>query len=156
MQQYNKVYVHGQNGPENFDCAGLVWFVYNKLFDIDLYYEGIGLSTTTRIMTNSYGKIVLFEDGITNKDLSLVKQGDIVFFHRQSLSDTEPKKNNKYPGHCGIYLTDSNFIHCSRSKGKVIISNFNKNDYWKKVLVASKDIVSDAKILKKIYIKSDL
>lgn len=51
-----------------------------------------------------------------------------------------PKDNNKYPGHCGIYLGNNEFIHSSKVKGKVVISNFTKNDYWKRVLVASKDV----------------
>lgn len=148
--QYNKLYEHGQNGPNTFDCAGLVWFIYNEICKLNLYYKGIGLSTTTKIMTNPYGKIVLYNEDSKNKDLSVIGKGDIVFFHRQSMNDNEPKENNKYPGHCGIYLGDNYFIHCSRTKGKVIISNFDKNDYWKKVLVASKDIFSDNKVYRKL------
>lgn len=82
-----------------------------------------------------------------NKDLSLIRSGDIVFFHRQSYDDNNPKENKKYPGHCGIYLSDNLFIHSSSVKGKVVISSFLKNDYWKKVLVGSKDIISDDKVL---------
>ena len=65
------------------------------------------------------------------------------------MNDNEPKETNKYPGHCGIYLGDNYFIHCSRTKGKVVINSLDKSDYWKKILVASKDIFSDNKILKK-------
>lgn len=67
------------------------------------------------------------------------------FFHRQSLSEFSPNKNNKYPGHCGIYLGNSEFIHSSKAVGCVVISNFNKNNYWKNVLVANKNIISDFK-----------
>lgn len=148
--QLNKLYVHGKHGPDTFDCAGFVWFIYNEICNLNLYYKGIGLSTTTKIMTNAYGKIILYKEDSPFKDLSVIKKGDILFFHRQSMNDNEPKENNKYPGHCGIYLDNNYFIHCSRTKGKVIINNFNKNAYWKKVLVANKDIFSD----NKIYIKS--
>ena len=141
------------HGPDTFDCAGLVWFLYHELFEINLYKQGFGLSTTTKIMTSSYGKITLFDEDSLNKDLSLIRKGDILFFHRQSMHDTIPKVDNKYPGHCGIYLGDNDFIHCSRPKGKVIISNFNNNKYWKKVLVASKAILSDKKILDEGYIE---
>ena len=147
--QYHKQYVHGMHGPNTFDCAGLVWFLYNELFDIDIYEDGYGLSTTTKIMTSSYGIITLFDEHSLFKDLSIIKRGDVLFFHRQSKSDNVPKEDNKYPGHCGIYLGDNRFIHCSRPIGKVIISNFNRREYWKKVLVGSKDIISDEKILKK-------
>lgn len=149
LLQYNKLYEHGRNGPDKFDCAGFVWFIYNEMCKLNLYYNGIGLSTTTKIMTNPYGKVILYEEDSVKKDLSIIRTGDIIFFHRQSMNDNEPKENNKYPGHCGIYLSDNYFIHCSKPKGKVIISNFDKNDYWKKVLVASKDVLSEIKILTK-------
>lgn len=142
LLQYHKLYVHGSNGPDTFDCAGLVWFIYNEILNINLYENGFGLSTTTKIMTSNLGKITLFEEDNMNKDLSLIKDGDIVFFHRQSLNDRIPKTDNKYPGHCGIYLGNNNFIHASRAKMKVVISNFEKNNYWKDVLVASKDVFS--------------
>ena len=145
LLQQHKLYVHGSHGPDTFDCAGLVWFLYHELFEINLYDQGFGLSTTTRIMTSLHGIITLYAEDDLNKDLSVIRKGDILFFHRQSMSDTEPKVDNKYPGHCGIYLGDNNFIHCSRPKGEVIISNFDKNEYWKKVLVASKNILSDNK-----------
>lgn len=146
LLQYHKLYVHGSNGPDTFDCAGLVWFIYNEILNINLYENGFGLSTTTKIMTSNLGKTTLFEEDNMNKDLSLIKDGDIVFFHRQSLNDRMPKISNKYPGHCGIYLGNNNFIHASRAKMKVVISNFEKNNYWKDVLVASKDVFIDDNI----------
>ena len=132
-------------GPDTFDCAGFAWFLYNEVFSINIFEEGIGLSTTTKIMTSKYGKLTLFNENDFNKDLSLVKLGDILFFHRQSLTDTIPTETNKYPGHCGIYLGERTFIHASRPKKKVIITNFDNNDYWLKVLVASKDIIDSQK-----------
>ncbi len=150
LLQYGKKYKHGKNGPDSFDCAGLPWFIYNELYNINIYEGGIGLSTTTKIMTSSYGILRLFNEKELNKDLSLIKTGDILFFHRQSLNDNKPSNNNRYPGHCGIYLSDNYFIQSSSVKGKVIISSFIKNEYWKNVLVGSKDILSDDKILEKI------
>lgn len=150
LLQHHKLYEHGQNGLNTFDCVGLVWFLYYEILGIDLYNQGYGLSTTTKIMTNNLGEITLYNENDINKDLSIIKKGDILFFHRQSMDDHIPKYNNKYPGHCGIYLGDNYFIHCSRSKGKVIISNFDNNEYWKNVLVANKNIISDIAVLKRI------
>lgn len=149
LLQYHKLYKHGENGPNTFDCAGFVWFLYNEILGINVYNQGYGLSTTTKIMTSKYGKIILYKENDINKNLSIIRKGDILFFHRQSMNEEMPKENNKYPGHCGIYLDDNNFIHCSRPKGKVVISNFDNNEYWKKVLIASKDILSDNKILER-------
>ena len=36
LQQYNKKYIHGQMGPNTFDCAGLIWFLYNEIFSINI------------------------------------------------------------------------------------------------------------------------
>lgn len=132
-----------------FDCAGFVWYVYNQVMNIDIYQDGYGLSTTTKIMTSSYGVLNMYNEEDLEKDIDLIKAGDIVFFHRQSMNDNKPSKNNKYPGHCGIYLDNKLFIHCSRPKHSVVINNFDNDDYWRRVLVGSKDIISDNKHLKR-------
>lgn len=143
LLQHHKEYVHGKHGENNcFDCAGFVWYVYNKIFDIDLYKGGFGISTTTKTMTSDYGNILLFNEIDDNKNIDLINNGDILLFHRQSLNENEPKDNNKYPGHCGIYIGNHKFIHSLKSEKRVVISDFEKSDYWKKVLVASKDIIS--------------
>lgn len=132
--QYYKKYEHGMHGPNSFDCAGLPWFLYHEICDIDIYDNGFGLSTTTtKIMTSSYGNLRIFVENDYNKDLNLIKSGDILFFHRQSYNDSLPKEDNRYPGHFGIYLSDNYFIQSSSVIGKIIISNFELNDYWKKV-----------------------
>lgn len=140
LLQWHKAYEHGKHGPDTFDCAGFVWFIYNEILNINLYENGFGLSTTTKIMTSSYGKLTLFDEHSLTKDLTLIQTGDIVFFHRQSQRGMFPKENNKYPGHCGIYLGNNKFIHCSKPKSKIVISNFKENVYWESVLVASKNV----------------
>lgn len=145
LLQYGKKYVHGMMGPDTFDCAGFVWYVYKLVYGINIFQDGFGKSTTTMIMTSKYGNITLFNQ--LQKDTSLIKKGDIVLLHRQSLKDNEPKEDNKYPGHCGIYLGDNRFIHASGTEKKMVISSFN-NKYWKDILVASKDVVGDSKIYK--------
>lgn len=142
LKQKNKKYVHGRHGLDSFDCAGLVWYVYNEILGIDLYEIGFGESTTTKMMTSTYGKITLYEDNVLEKDLSLLKTGDILFFHRQDKDEVIPRVDNKYPGHCGIYLGNNKFIHCTRKRGKVIINDLEKSEYWRKKLVGSKDVVT--------------
>ena len=153
LLQYGKLYEHGMNGFDTFDCAGLVWYVYNEAFKINLYEKGFGLSTTTKIMTSKYGKVELFDEHCLDKNLKLIKEGDILFFHRQSLKDNQPKKNNKFPGHCGIYLGKSYFIHASMPKEKVVISNFSDNYYWMRVLVGFMNIFSDREPLEGDFVK---
>lgn len=153
LLQHHKLYVHGCHGPDTFDCAGFVWYLYYTICNCNLYSNGFGLSTTTKIMTSRHGQLITYEESNPNKNLKIIKKGDIVFFHRQSLKDSQPQTNNKYPGHCGIYLGNNNFIHCSRIKGKVIISNFNNNEYWKKILVAVKNMFSDMEELERYNYK---
>lgn len=142
LKQLGKDYIHGHMGPDTFDCAGLVWYVYNFLYGINIFEGGYGLSTTTMIMTGNYGKLTLFDS--INKNIKLINKGDIVLLHRQSKQDNEPRCDNKYPGHCGIYLGDGTFIHASGSVKKVVINSFDE-EYWKKILVGSKTIIDDNK-----------
>ncbi len=151
LKQYNKLYIHGKKGPYTFDCAGFVWFLYNKVLDINIFYNGIGKSTTTKIMTGYYGSLRLYDEKSLNKDLKLIKPGDVLLFHTQSKEDNNPTRFNKYPGHCGLYLSDNIFLHCSNKKGGVVLDNFDDNNKkWRKKIIASKDIASDIKVLKKI------
>ena len=139
IHQLNKTYEHGMHGPLSYDCAGLIWYIYDEIMHINLYKDGYGLSTTTMIMTSSYGKITYFKETCLNKNIKLIKQGDILLFHRQSLKENEPKEDNKYPGHCGLYLGEKKFIHCTK-KDNVHINILNNDSYWYKKLVASKNI----------------
>lgn len=141
LLEHHKRYIHGSNGPDTFDCAGLIWFVYNEICNINLYKNGIGLSTTTKIMTNNNGILYLFDED-SYKDISSIKIGDILLFHRQSLSENVPTPYNKYPGHTGIYLGDNKFIHAIKCKDEVVISDFYKNDYWLNILIGYKDVIT--------------
>lgn len=142
MLQRHKEYKHGYHGPDYFDCAGFVWYVYHEVLGIDIYEEGTGKSTTTKIMTSKYGTITFYDEGVLKNNLNLIKKGDILLFHRQDMKENEPKDNNKYPGHCGIYIANNKFIHAPRTVGRVVISTFEKtNHYWEKKLIASKNII---------------
>lgn len=138
--QLDKKYIHGAHGPDDFDCAGFVWYIYNEICKIDLYLDGYGLSTTTMMMTSKYGKLTLYEEKSSFKNLSLIKPGDILFFHRQAKLDNKPKPNNKYPGHCGIFLDNNNFIHCTSRVKKVVINSLDDDIYWRDILVGYKNI----------------
>lgn len=141
LNQIGKDYVHNTYGPNSFDCAGLVFYIYNLVMGINIFEDGIGKSTTTKVMTSKYGKLVLFDEEDLAKDLSLIKKGDVLFFHTQSLKDNEPKSNNKYPGHCGIYIGDDSFIHANSKIGHVATDNFNDNKKLYKRLVGFKNII---------------
>ena len=107
LLQHKKKYVHGSNGPKDFDCAGLVHYVYKKILGVNVYEDGIGKSTTTKIMTNNKGKLVNIKEDLENKDemIDSMQKGDIVFLHRQSLKAKRPKETNiKVNSLCNIFL----------------------------------------------------
>ena len=148
LLQHNKEYKLGKRGPDYFDCAGLAWFLYNELMNIDIFKDGYGKSTTTKIMTSSEGVLIKIDEQDLNKDISDIKKGDILLIHRQSLSDSEPKEDNKYPGHCGIYIGNGKFIHATKVTNRVCISHIDQDNHWKKKLVGYKKIIK----LKKDFI----
>ena len=78
LKQYYKKYEHGKNGLDSFYYACLACYLYNEVCNINLYKDGFGLSTTTKIMTSSYGIIRIFSEKELNKDLSLIRSKDII------------------------------------------------------------------------------
>ena len=141
-KQKKKMYVHGTMGPDTFDCAGFVWYVYNEVLGIDIFEGGKGLSTTTMIMTSPNGKLTYYKDNSMDKDIDSINKGDILLFHSQSKDEFEPTEFNKYPGHAGLYIGNRRFIQCTSRQGYVHIANLDKNPHRIKTLVASKNIIT--------------
>lgn len=141
ITKLDKKYVWGAIGDEEFDCSGFTYYIYKELFNIDINETGYGNGDTTKQMTNNIGNLKQYNEDDPNKHkyIEEINIGDLVFFHRQSLDEFIPTPNNRYPGHVGIYLGDNKFIHASSDAGKIIISEFD--DYWTKVLVASRDLI---------------
>ena len=143
LKQHYKAYKHGSHGPDTFDCAGFVWYVYKEIMNIDIYKDGYGESTTTKIMTSSYGSISVFNFNKLEESIRLLNKGDIVLIHRQDSLEIEPKIDNKYPGHCGIYIGNKKIIHATTVFGHVAINRLNETNCWTKKLIASKNVIKD-------------
>ncbi len=92
----------GGTGSKGFDCSGFVKAVYRDVFNIDL-------PRTTREQVK-LGKPVTFKE---------LQPGDLVFF-----------KPPGYPRHVGIFLSQSEFVHASKTKG-VTMSRIDAH-YWGK------------------------
>lgn len=137
----NKPYVWGAKGKEEFDCSGFTKYIYQTLFNIDIEKDGYGVGDTTKQMTSPIGILKIYKENDININnyISNINKGDLLFFHRQSLEDNSPTPNNRYPGHVGIYIGNNKFIHASKDAGKIIISKLD--NYWKSILVASKNII---------------
>lgn len=95
-QQLGKPYVWGDEGPDSFDCSGLVQYIYKNALGINLPRVSYDQSKV--------GQAVSRED---------LQPGDLVFF------DTMDKGK---VSHVGMYIGNNEFIHAANSKKGVIKS----------------------------------
>lgn len=100
-----KPYVWGAQGPNSFDCSGLMRYVFKEK-------AGINLPRTSAAQSK-YGQYV------NKKDL---RAGDLVFFDTNGV-------NNGAVSHVGLYLGDNKILHASYSRAKIVIDNFNYSYY---------------------------
>ena len=98
------------------------------------------MSATTKVFTSSIGELHKINEDNLLYELLKIKKGDILFFHTQSKEDFEPRENNRYPGHVGIYLGDFRYINASTGKGFVGIENLLNPKKLKK-FVGYKNVV---------------
>jgi len=91
--QSGKQYRYGGNGPEDFDCSGLVRYVYAQV--------GLTVPRTTRTLFASGAEV----------EFSRVRPGDLLFYRFEG--DLGP------PSHVMIYLGGGEAIHAPAG-GKVV------------------------------------
>ncbi|MDY3002143.1 MAG: C40 family peptidase [Romboutsia timonensis] len=106
-QQLGKPYVWGDEGPDSFDCSGLVQYIYKNALGKDLPRVSYDQSKV--------GQAVSRED---------LQPGDLVFF------DTMDKGK---VSHVGRYIGNNEFIHAANSKKGVIKSTLT--GYYEKKFI---------------------
>lgn len=105
-KQIGKPYVWGANGPDSFDCSGLVRYIYKTELGKDIPRVSYDQSK--------------FGQAVEKKDL---QPGDLVFF------DT---MNKGRVSHVGMYIGNDEFIHASNPKDgvkKSKLSGYYENTY---------------------------
>ena len=105
----------GDEGPDSFDCSGLVYYCLNK--------SGVKVSRRnayTYSNNDSWTRIDSVDD---------LQKGDLLFFK----SDSSSKVN-----HAAIYIGGKKFIHASSSKGQVVQSSFSA--YWYRNFVCGRRV----------------
>jgi cell wall-associated NlpC family hydrolase len=105
----------GGTGSKGIDCSGFIKAVYRDAFNINL-----PRTTTAQVRQ---GKSVSFNE---------LQPGDLVFF-----------KPPDYPRHVGIFLSRSQFVHASKTKG-VTISKIDAY-YWGKYYWTARRILPSVK-----------
>lgn len=103
--QLGKKYVAGNEGPSSFDCSGFVYYCLKN--------SGVNVG---RLSSRGYSGVSSW----TSISKSNIKAGDLLFFSVRGGSTV---------GHVGIYMGNNKMIHCSSSKGQVVITNITSS-YW--------------------------
>ena len=108
-------YVYGSQGPNKFDCSGLVYWTYKQ--------HGYDLQPGARNQWSILGSTIKKAD---------LLPGDLVFF----------SNNGKASGifHVGIYIGDNQFVHAANSRKGVIVTNMSEAWYASRYLGAKRAI----------------
>lgn len=113
-EQIGKPYLWGSEGPDSFDCSGLVYYVFKESIDM----------TLPRTSRDQY-KI---GEEVSKSDLQV---GDLLF---------SSSRSDKVITHVGIYMGDGKMIHSPNSGKNVEISDISSN-YWENSYVGAKRVL---------------
>ena len=113
-KQLGKPYVWGAEGPNSFDCSGLIYYVYKNA-------AGITLPRTSSAQ---------YSAGVAVSRSNL-KAGDLIF------SSTDGTGNIT---HVAIYVGDGQMIHAPRT-GKNVEKVSINNSYWNKAYVGARRVL---------------
>ncbi len=106
-KQLGDKYILGNEGPNSFDCSGLVYYCLKEAG-----------SNRRRLNAAGYSKV---SDWQNIKSYSDLKKGDLIFFYNNSKSKI---------GHVGIYIGGGEMVDASSANGKVVRRSINTS-YWK-------------------------
>jgi len=104
LSQEGKPYVLGDEGPNSYDCSGLVYYSLRSA----------GVSVGRRSAKN-YATESSWQTISSYNDL---RRGDLLFFTNSGGVGSI--------GHTGIYLGNGTFIHASSSRASVVISTWSE------------------------------
>lgn len=103
LSNMDKPYVFGAEGPDAYDCSGLVKDAC-ACFDVELVHSAKYIAYDT-----SYRQI---------DDVADLRPGDLVFF--DTVRDSDPYD------HVGIWLGMNRFVHASSSEMTVMVSELDE------------------------------
>ena len=111
--QLGDPYVWGAQGPNSFDCSGLVYYCLREAGSSRGRYNAAGYS-----QVGDWEKITSMDD---------LEKGDLLFF----------STNGKSVGHTGIYVGGGEMIDASSANGEVVQRNC-KTDFWESNFVVAR------------------
>lgn len=107
-------YVYGDEGPDTFDCSGLVYWVYHTQL-------GFSMGRTATAQWKNGVQVAVDKSGFANGNWGNLLPGDLVYFASSPGSSSI--------GHIGIYEGNGYFIHASTPTKGVIRSRLSENYY---------------------------
>ncbi len=114
--QIGKQYVTGDEGPNTFDCSGLVYYC------LKTNGVNVGRRSSASYAENSAWRKI--------ESMSDVKKGDLLFFRSDSSSQVS---------HVAIYIGGGKMIDASSSNGKVVRRSAT-SDYWERNFVCARRV----------------
>ena len=124
IRQLGKPYVYGGSSPRTgFDCSGLVYFIYDKMFTPHLPRTANNMFHMRSASRIRRGQL---------------ETGDLVFFHIHS-------PQHSHADHVGIYLGNNRFIEAPHTGSHIRISHLD-NDYWRKHYLGARRLLETANI----------
>ncbi len=111
--QLGDPYRSGHEGPDSFDCSGLVYYCLKQAGSSRGRYNAAGYS-----QVSDWEKITSMND---------LEKGDLLFF----------STNGKKVGHTGIYIGNGQMVDASSSNGKVVKRSC-VTPFWKRNFVCAR------------------
>ena len=116
LSQLGKPYVFGADGPESFDCSGLMKYAYAR--------AGVRLAHHAKTVAND-------DRYRTVSEPSELRRGDLVFF--------DTLAGGSRFDHVGLWLGGGRFVHASSARAEVVVSEFDEK--WRKRFTWAKRVV---------------
>lgn len=115
--QVGKPYRRGSEGPNSYDCSGLVYYCLTQ--------NGIQIG---RYSAANYAKVT---DWKKITDMSDLRRGDLIFYHDDDSSGVS---------HVGICLGDGTMIDASSNKSQIVHRAYDTS-YWRRNFVCGRRVV---------------
>ena len=116
LAQIGKPYRRGNEGPNSYDCSGLVYYCLTQ--------NGVDIG---RYSAASYAKVSDWKKITSMSDL---RRGDLIFYHDDDSSRVS---------HVGICLGDGTMIDASSNKSQ-IVHRSHTTSYWKRNFVCGRRV----------------
>lgn len=144
QEQLGKPYRYGASGPDEFDCSGLIYYVYGlagKSVPRTSQAQGAGGEKVER-QNLKFGDLVFFDTRNTEnpKDITIDTSDTLALFTDETESPAPKEEfSPKVITHSGIYIGQGNFIHASSGNiMKVVVEKLDSKYFDQRYIFAKR------------------